>query len=113
MILESDIAERTKASRVSGSPPAVSTMLIYLRSMGVFALIWYAGAWWIGNSTLLPSPVAVVQSLFSLITSGDVASNATGSLTRLAISFAAATLIGVPLGLLMGMSRTLYALVDP
>ncbi|WP_197030318.1 ABC transporter permease [Phyllobacterium sp. UNC302MFCol5.2] len=81
--------------------------------MGIFALIWYAGACWIGNPVLLPSPVAVVQSLFSLIASGDVASNAASSLQRLAMGFAAAALIGIPLGLLMGMSRILYTLVDP
>ncbi|WP_271899158.1 ABC transporter permease [Candidatus Phyllobacterium onerii] len=113
MSLEEKTADRTSSPRASGVPSAVSTMLIYLRSMGIFALIWYAGAWWIGNPVLLPSPVAVVQSLFSLIASGEVASNAASSLQRLAMGFAGAALIGIPLGLLMGMSRILYALVDP
>jgi ABC-type nitrate/sulfonate/bicarbonate transport system permease component len=86
---------------------------IYLRSMAVFVLVWHAAAWWIGNTVLLPSPIETFRSLLTLITNGEVLSNALASFRRLAYSFVGACGIGIPLGLIMGMNRTVFALVDP
>ena len=113
MSLEEKTAGRTSASATSGLGSASSVVLVYLRSMGAFALVWYAAAKWIGNPVLLPDPIQVVQALYSLLLSGDVVSNAASSLRRLAVSFVAACATGIALGLLMGMNRVVFSLFDP
>lgn len=86
---------------------------LYLRSMGAFVLIWWMAAWWIGNPVLLPSPLDTFRALLSLIANGEVMSNALASFRRLAYSFVGACVVGIPLGLVMGMNRIVFALVDP
>lgn len=86
---------------------------IYLRSMAAFVLVWHAAAWWIGNPVLLPSPVDTFRALIALLANGDVTSNALASFRRLAISFVGACVLGIPLGLVMGINRTVFALFDP
>lgn len=86
---------------------------LYLRSMAVFVVVWHAAAWWIGNPVLLPSPLDTFRALVSLLANGEVLSNALASFRRLAVSFAGACVVGIPLGLVMGMNRVVFALVDP
>lgn len=86
---------------------------LYLRSMAVFVLVWWAAAWWIGNQVLLPSPLDTFRALIALIANGEVMANAFASFRRLAFSFVGACALGIPLGLVMGMNRIVFALVDP
>ena len=65
----------------------------------------------------LPSPVDVVETFIRLTQQGyqgrSLLHHVTVSFNRFAIAFSACVLIGVPLGLLMGMSRTIRAIFEP
>lgn len=92
---------------------ALYSTFVYLRSMAVFLVIWHLGSLWIGNPILLPSPLDSAKALYDLFIGGEVLSNVAASLWRLGVSFVIACLAGIPLGFAMGMSRTVYELVDP
>ena len=67
----------------------------------------------IGNHAILPAPWQVAQGLWQLLLSGEIFDAAGTSLRRLAVSFSLAGLIGIPLGLVMGVSRLAHDLADP
>jgi ABC-type nitrate/sulfonate/bicarbonate transport system permease component len=97
-------------SRAAGGILGVAT---YGRAMLFFVFVWYLVSLWIGNPVLLPSPLQVLDGLYQMIASGELAEHALISLRRLAISFIAAGMIGIPLGLAMGVSRPVNDIVDP
>ncbi len=65
----------------------------------------------------LPSPVDVVETFIRLTQQGyqgrSLLHHVTVSFNRFAIAFSASVVIGVPLGLLMGMNRTIRAVFEP
>lgn len=69
------------------------------------------------DPVFLPSPLAVVQTFMKLMRTGyqgeTVAHHLLMSLMRFGIAFAFCIVVGVPVGLLMGMSRNVQALLDP
>ena len=85
---------------------------IYLRTMGLFCVLWYALSWLTPNKILLPSPLDVTSALRDRIEDGELVANATVSLTRLLASVAIASLIAIPLGLAMGTSRLFEDLLE-
>lgn len=98
------------AARIYAS---IGGLIVYARAMAVFLVIWHLASLWIGNPILLPSPIAAAEALVDLTRQGEVFSNVAASLTRLGTSFALAILLGVPLGFAMGLSRNVFAMVDP
>lgn len=91
----------------------LQSVLVYLRTMAVFVALWYALALWTGNPVLLPTPVAVVDAIVELARTLELFQHAAISLARMAGSLAIAAGIAIPLGLAMGLSRRLDAVVDP
>ena len=94
----------------SGRLPAP---LVYLRTMAVFVVVWALLARWTGNAALLPSPLAVIEAFADLARDLELFTHAGISFARMLASVAIAALIAVPLGVAMGLSRTLDAIVDP
>lgn len=86
---------------------------IYLRTMAAFVLVWALLAWWKGNPVLLPSPLTVAESIVELARSLELFEQAAVSLGRMVASLAIASALAIPLGLAMGLSHTLDAIVDP
>jgi ABC-type nitrate/sulfonate/bicarbonate transport system permease component len=64
------------------------------------------------QSTTLPSPTAVISTLWQEMYAGDLLFHLGMTLRRVAISFVAAMLIGVALGILMGGSKNWDRLLD-
>ena len=62
--------------------------------------------------TLMPPPTAVAAGAWELIQSGDLAKHFWASLKREAIAFAYAS-VAIPIGLLMGWSKTAQNLLEP
>jgi ABC-type nitrate/sulfonate/bicarbonate transport system permease component len=91
----------------------LATPLVYLRTMAVFAVAWALVARWTGNAVLLPSPLVVMGAFVDLARDLELFVHAGISFGRMLISVGIASLIAIPLGLLMGLSRTLDAIVDP
>jgi ABC-type nitrate/sulfonate/bicarbonate transport system permease component len=86
---------------------------IALRSFAVFLGVWYLMFLWVGNPIQLPSPVRVAAALGQLAVGGELFEHAAISTTRLVIALIVATLIAVPLGFLMGRSRSADRFIDP
>ncbi len=89
------------------------TAVAYVRTMAVFIVVWWALSRWASNAALLPSPFAVIGAFVDLARDLELFMHAGISLGRMLVSLALASLLAVPLGLLMGLSRTLDDVVDP
>jgi len=96
----------------SAAPRRWPAWAIYLRTMGLFCLLWYVMSWLTPNKLLLPSPIDVASAMRDRIEDGELIANATVSLTRLLISVSLASLIAIPLGLAMGTSRLFEDLLE-
>ena len=89
------------------------TVLVYVRSMVVFFLVWALVARLTANSVLLPSPLAVFGALVDLARDLELFLHAGISLGRMVVSIAIGSLLAIPLGLAMGLSRKLDQIIDP
>ena len=86
---------------------------VYFRTMAAFALLWWLLSLWKGNPVLLPSPVAVAESVKELALDTELFRHAAISLGRMLASLAIATVLAVPIGIVMGLSHVADDLVDP
>jgi ABC-type nitrate/sulfonate/bicarbonate transport system permease component len=91
----------------------MAPVVVYLRTMAVFALVWWAAALLTGNPMLLPDPLRVARAIVAVAVDGELFAHAAISVVRLTASLAIAAAVTVPLGLAMGTSRTLERVVDP
>src|SRR5277367_1081664 len=87
--------------------------LVAIRSLTVFALLWYLVALAVGNPVLMPTPLATLEALGSLARSGELLANVEVSLARLIVALLLALLLAVPLGILLGLSKRARVLIDP
>jgi ABC-type nitrate/sulfonate/bicarbonate transport system permease component len=78
-----------------------------------FLAVWTVASLALGNAILLPNPTAVVLGFFTLIADGTLVSDVGASLKRVLGGFAIASVIAVPLALLMAFSRPIGLLVNP
>lgn len=90
--------------------------VLLLNVLGVFVFV---GLWatatelgWV-SPIFLPSPVAVAQEGQKLLSTGDLWIAVWASSKRVFLGFAAAGLVAVPLGILMGVWWPAKALLDP
>jgi sulfonate transport system permease protein len=65
------------------------------------------------NPLLMPAPSRVCATMGVLLASGQLTTDIFQSLGHVGIGFLIAVVIGTPLGLVIGMNRTLAALIDP
>lgn len=77
-------------------------------------LLWWQGTaqGWISAQTL-PTPRQVVESFVELLRSGELQHHVGISLQRVALGFLAGASVGLVLGLGMGLSRPVHALLHP
>ncbi|MDO8575470.1 MAG: ABC transporter permease [bacterium] len=64
------------------------------------------------NSFFLPDPLTTIQKLIQLLTSGIIIGDLVSTFDRVALAFAIASVIGLPLGLFLGRSEKLYRSVE-
>ncbi len=83
---------------------SIATVLVVWTFMHAFGLV---------NPVLIPSPLEVARAAAASIADGSLPRNTLASLLRVVEGFAVAMAVAVPLGALMGMSRTLEGLVEP
>ena len=84
-----------------------------LRAFAAFALLWYLAHLWNDNPLQLPSPGKVLAALWELLRSGEIFDHAWVSTVRMLIALVLAILVSVPLGFVMGLSRTAESYLDP
>jgi ABC-type nitrate/sulfonate/bicarbonate transport system permease component len=105
------------------APSSVTGRLIGLASVALLIAVWYVAT--VGapearlvSPTILPTPGEVVRRLLALITgsageAGTLALNTAASLRRVLAGFGLAILVGVPLGILAGVSGPVRAALAP
>lgn len=76
-------------------------------------LLWQVLAQFVQSSIILPSALAVGDELFDGLRSGELVVHMLSSVLRIFAGFVLGSAIGVVLGLTMGASRTLRALLEP
>ncbi len=96
-----------------GVPAWLRRLGIALRSFAIFFAAWWLLAKWNNNAIQLPDPLSVARAMAELARDGEVWEHASVSTARLLLSLTIATLIAVPLGFVMGLSRRVEAYVDP
>ncbi|HJU24609.1 MAG TPA: ABC transporter permease, partial [Casimicrobiaceae bacterium] len=92
---------------------AASQVLIYLRTMAAFLIVWALVAQITGNPVLLPSPLAVFGAIAGLASDFELFLHAGISFARMVASLIVGSLLAIPLGLAMGRSTLLDRIVDP
>lgn len=105
---------RSKWRKMLARPPVISAL-----SVAAVLLIWFAATSWfqLVPAGRFPTPQefwsSLRQSLFAGYAGGTLVGHVWNSLRLVVIGFACAFLTGVPLGLLMGSSRTAEAVINP
>jgi taurine transport system permease protein len=111
-----------KATRVLAAPsvrwrPSVELLLTAATTGTILALWTLASRYGWVNPLFLPSPAAVWASFVTVATTGYQGSrlheHLLASLGRVLAGFGLACLVGIPLGLVMGLSSRLKAVFDP
>jgi taurine transport system permease protein len=95
------------------SSEAMQRTAIFAVSLVCALLVWSLLAWWVAKPAFLPSPVKTFDGAIELIRSGELQADIAVSFARIIVGFALGTLIGIPLGLLMGMSPLMRTFMDP
>lgn len=94
-----------------------STFLSLLTVLAMFAAWYFVTATGIANKLFLPAPEAVWKAFVKAVTKGyqgnTLQTHVGVSLLRILAAFAAAVLVGIPLGILMGLSRDARAILNP
>ena len=86
--------------------PAVMAGLVIL-------IVWAVLSRLLLNTTLLPSPGAVLETLIRLTASGAIFQHTGTSLGRIFLSWALAAVVAIPLGIAMGRSERMDRFVRP
>lgn len=87
-------------------------MIARLGSLAVVIAVWWFLS--LGASSLgLPGPSQVFQAFMTLLSGGKLLSALGLTLTAFALGGALAVVVGVPLGLLMGVRRSIGLAIDP
>jgi ABC-type nitrate/sulfonate/bicarbonate transport system permease component len=114
------LATGARAARIADSASAGAEALriarplfVYLRTMAVFLVAWALVARLTANSVLLPSPLAVFEALVGLAKDLELFFHAGVSFARMVASLVIASLLAIPLGIAMGLSKKFAEIVDP
>lgn len=81
--------------------------------MVLFIAVWTAASAWIANPILLPPPIGIAEGFVQLASEGGLAGDVLASMRRVLSGFSLATVIAVPLALLMAFVRRLDFLLSP
>jgi NitT/TauT family transport system permease protein len=81
--------------------------------VALFLGLWTVASIRLHSPVLLPDPAAVVEGFFSLLRDGTLIGDVAASMKRVLGGFAIASVIGVPLALLMAFSRRIGLLLSP
>lgn len=85
----------------------------WVASILIFGGIWKLLFIYVGDSLLLPDPLVAAQALFRSITDPVVLNNLTITMRRVVIGLSYAIMVALPLGYMMGYSKTCMRLLDP
>lgn len=87
--------------------------LIRVFSIGIGLLLWEILAGYVFPSVFIPSLSQTVARGYELIASGQLFTHTKASMGRIMLGFAIGSLVGAPIGLIMGSSPIVRAFLDP
>jgi NitT/TauT family transport system permease protein len=85
----------------------------WIVSIIVIFILWELAALRFNNSLIMPTPAEALKALANAVHDPGVLRDLGITLRRVGVGFGCALLIGLPLGYLMGYSRTVLRLLDP
>ena len=85
----------------------------YLIGFVSLFVIWHVASTWILSSVLFPPPLRVLSKAIELAQDGSLGENVIVSLSRILSGFFFGTLIGVPLGLIIGSFPLARRILEP
>jgi ABC-type nitrate/sulfonate/bicarbonate transport system permease component len=100
---------------IAATPFVIPWARVARVSTGILAvlIIWELLHRFVVNPLLLPSPVRVVQTLFTLLRSGELLEDIWASMRRIAVGYTMGCAVGIVFGLLMARSRWVDDLLSP
>ena len=104
------ISERARRRRVIAS---LSRGALALGSLVLAFLLWQLLSTVFFNPFLIPPPLEVVRTAIPMLMSGEILSDVAISMTRVLVGFAAGSLAGIVIGVLLGRIRLFHDLFDP
>jgi ABC-type nitrate/sulfonate/bicarbonate transport system permease component len=87
--------------------------LNWLVGILVLLVVWQIACWRLDSVLLLPSPFNALRALFAAAHNPKVLGDLLTTMQRVVLGFGVAVLVGLPLGYLMGYSRTIMQFLDP
>jgi NitT/TauT family transport system permease protein len=84
--------------------------LVAILALLAWCILTYGG---FVRSDFLPTPVAVVKAAVDMIEDGSLLTNTVASVTEILSGFVLASIVAVPLGILMGSFKVVEAAVEP
>ncbi|MCC7252494.1 MAG: ABC transporter permease [Hyphomicrobium sp.] len=114
---QNDVSQRQPAERKLRRRSGAPLRFVHgLAGLGLIVL-----AWWIATDLLAApdslearfAPQATFSSLFQLLSSSDLALHVAVSLKRILVGLVLALAIGVPVGLVVGLNKTVEAATSP
>jgi sulfonate transport system permease protein len=119
MTLAATNATEPKVSAAEAVKTAPAAPIRWRGWLGFVLPVAFAGLWelavsqgWIGGR-LTPPPSRIAATLWQLAQSGELASHAAATLTRVASGFAIGAVVGTALGALSGANETARRMLDP
>ncbi|SDT72444.1 ABC transporter permease [Jiangella sp. DSM 45060] len=102
------------AARLAALDPRYKALIVTGEVLVVLAL-WQllVGSWRVVNPIFLPPPLSILEGFDELLASGQLGEHIATSIRSWLTGFGLATVIGVPLGLLMGSSLAVDRVVGP
>jgi ABC-type nitrate/sulfonate/bicarbonate transport system permease component len=85
----------------------------YALSFFVFFLLWHILATYISPSVLFSPPLHVFAAAYKLVISGSLTINVVASMQRILLGFLIGSLLGIPIGLLMGNFLFIRRFLEP
>jgi len=110
-----DSSQELKNGRSKALPRSRRPELLYtLASLAGFFIVWHlsVSAGWV-SEFFLPGPERVFRLMIKMAADGSLFVHIAVSLARVAGGFLLAVLVAIPLGMLIGLWRPMFHLVDP
>jgi NitT/TauT family transport system permease protein len=105
-------SERRQAVATQRWPKRRRMIQLALGPLILLAIWWIADAGQLLNKHLLPSPFATLHDTWGNITSGSLIHDFWQTLVRVSYAFAAATVIGIPVGIVLGAKESIYRSIE-
>lgn len=112
-VLENKKTKSVKPSFLGRKKRDITDTIYKIAVLATIIVLWQIGAMRIGSSLLLPMPKDVAKGFAQCITDPEIVKNVMITMSRVLKGFAYAMAFGLPIGILMGFSKTVERALSP